>query len=338
MSLVDNHHSLIGITAQDLSEKSFPPLQWLVDGILPEGTYLLSAKPKVGKSWMALDIALSVATGEPALGRKTSQGKAIYLALEDNQRRLQDRLKILRPDGSYATPNLILHTEWLAFNEGGLEKLEELIKVEKPRLVVIDTLAKVRPPANNQAYQSDYKALAPLTTLANKHQCCILIVTHNRKGKSEGDALEQVSGTLGLTGAVDGALIIDGNRSDRQYRLSLIGRDIPNEDELAITLEGGKWRVLGQANLVIVKSQRKEILNLLESNPIGLAPKEIATALAKEGGAVRKMLKSMLEANQVINCQGIYFHPTHIIHTGNESNVSNGGNNGNDPFDLSTWN
>jgi hypothetical protein len=334
----DNRHALMGITAQELSEKSFPPLQWLVEGILPQGTYLLSARPKVGKSWLALDFAVSVANGQPVLGRKTAQGKAIYLALEDNQRRLQDRLKILRPDGSYATPNLILHTEWHAFNEGGLERLEELIQEEKPKLIVIDTLAKVRPPSSSQAYQSDYKALAPLTSLANKYQCCILIVTHNRKGKSDGDALEQVSGTLGLTGAVDGALIIDGNRSDKQYKLSLIGRDIPNDDELAIALEGGIWKMLGQANLVIVKSQRKDILNLLQNNPVGLTPKEIAEALRKEGGAIRKLLKSMVAAEQVKNCEGVYFHPCNIDHSGNLSDKSNNGNNGNDPFELNIWN
>jgi hypothetical protein len=338
MSLNDNHHSFTGITAQELSEKSFPPLQWLVEGILPEGTYLLSARPKVGKSWLALDFAVSVANGEPVLGRKTCQGKAIYLALEDNQRRLQDRLKILRPDGSYATPNLILHTEWLAFNEGGLEELEELIKKEKPKLVVIDTLAKVRPPSSNQAYQSDYKALAPLTSLANRYQCCILIVTHNRKGKSDGDALEQVSGTLGLTGAVDGALIIDGNRSDKQYKLSLIGRDIPNDDELAIALEGGIWKILGQAKLVLVKSQRKDILDLLQANPNGLTPKEIAEALRKEGSTIRKLLKSMVAADQVRNCESIYFYPSHMAHSSNLGNMSNNGNKSNDLFDLNSWN
>ena len=99
---------------------------------------------------------------------------------------------------------------------------------------MIDTLAKVRPTAGrNNVYESDYKALEPITEVANKYRCTILIVTHNRKGKAETDPLEQVSGSLGLTGAVDGVMIIDGNRSDKMYTLSLIGRDIPNDDDLA---------------------------------------------------------------------------------------------------------
>lgn len=93
--------------------------------------------------------------------------------------------------------------------------MKELIEREKPKLIVIDTLAKVRPAqTNSNVYEQDYKALAPLTELANKHRCCIVVVHHNRKGKSDADALEQISGSLGLVGAVDGALVIDGVRSD----------------------------------------------------------------------------------------------------------------------------
>jgi len=131
----------------------------------------------------------------------------------------------------YSTPNLLLHTKWERFDKGGVEALVKLIETETPKIVVIDTLAKVRPTAGrNNVYESDYKALEPITEVANKYRCTILIVTHNRKGKAETDPLEQVSGSLGLTGAVDGVMIIDGNRSDKMYTLSLIGRDIPNDD------------------------------------------------------------------------------------------------------------
>jgi len=311
-----------GFTAEELSKKTFAPLSWVVQDILPEGCYILSARPKVGKSWLALQTCLGVAFGTPVLGKAVTCGKAVYLALEDNPRRLQDRLKQLRPQG-YGTPNLILHNNWLAFDNGGLDKIAELIQLHQPKILVIDTLAKVRPrmARNSSVYESDYNALAPLTELANKYRCCILVVTHNRKGKSDVDALEQVSGSLGLTGAVDGALVIDGVRTDKNYKLSLIGRDIPNDDELAISRKtNGEWEILGQANQVFISEERKAIFDLLKAHPQGLKPKDISDLLGKKPAATRRLLASMAIDMQVVSNHGVY------THTNNSSSSSNSGN------------
>jgi hypothetical protein len=319
-----------GITASELSTKSFPPLMWVVQDILPEGCYILSARPKVGKSWLSLQVSLAVALGESTLGKNVVKGKAIYLALEDNQRRLQDRLELLKPDG-YSTENLLLFTQWPSFDNNGIEELIKLILKEEPKLVVIDTLAKVRAASRStHVYENDYKTLAPLTAMANKYRLCILIVTHNRKGKSENDALEQVSGSLGLTGAVDGALVIDGIRTDKQYKLSLIGRDIPTDDELAIAREpNGEWHILGNAAQVFVSEERKAILELLLLHPDGLKPKEISDLLGKKSGASRKLLTTMTASLQVINDKGIYKHPSPIGISTNNSSISNSGNSSN---------
>jgi hypothetical protein len=319
-----------GITAQELSQKQFAPLHWIIPNILPEGCYLMTARPKVGKSWLGLQMSLAVALGLATLGQQACQGKAVYLALEDNQRRLQDRLKQLRPEG-YATPNLILFTDWPRFDTGGLEKLKELIEREKPKLIVIDTLAKVRPAqTNSNVYEQDYKALSPLTELANKHRCCIVVVHHNRKGKSDADALEQISGSLGLVGAVDGALVIDGVRSDKQYKLSLIGRDIPSDDELAISRKSnGEWEVLGAAQQVFISAERKQITDLLFFHPQGLKPKDIADNLGKKQNATRKLLLSMLNDQQVKVAHGLYSLHTYMGNGGVSGVGGNTGNTGN---------
>lgn len=318
-----------GITAAELAQKHFAPLKWVIPDILPEGCYLLTARPKVGKSWLGLQISLAVALGLVTLGQQASNGKAVYLALEDNQRRLQDRLKQLRPAG-YATPDLLLFTEWPRFDAGGLERLKELIERERPKLVVIDTLAKVRPATtNSNVYEQDYRALAPLTEMASRNRCCIVVIHHNRKGKSEADALEQISGSLGLVGAVDGALVIDGVRSDKQYKLSLIGRDIPNDDELAIRRKAnGEWEVLGVAQQVFISAERKQITDLLAFHPGGLKPREIADHLGKGQSATRKLLMSMVNDQQVKVSHGLY--STHTLGNGSSSGGSgtpgNGGN------------
>lgn len=320
-----------GITAAELSAKVFQPLMWIVDGILPEGCYLLSSRPKVGKSWMALQISLAVAFGTRTLGRTVVKGKAVYLALEENQRRLQDRLKLLRPQG-FATPDLHLFTQWPAFDNGGLEKLIDLIHELKPKLLVIDTLAKVRPASrNNHVYENDYKALAPLTTIAGTYRCCIVIVTHNRKGKPDADVIEQVSGSLGLMGAVDGALIIDGIRTDQQYKMSLVGRDIPNDDQLAISRQSnGEWHVLGNAKEIYMSDERKAVTDLLASHPAGLKPKDVADLLGKKAVATRKLMLTMAYDSQLVSDhKGNYTLPANSSNGGIGGIFSNSGNAGN---------
>jgi hypothetical protein len=323
---VNNQLLFNGITAEELSLKTFPPMKWAIQDILPEGCYLLTARPKVGKSWLALQMCLAVAFGGTVFGKNVVKGKAVYLALEDNPRRLQSRLEQLRPQ-DYATPDLILHTDWPKFDKGGVEKLIELIEKEQPKLIVIDTFAKVRPSMGNKnVYESDYKALEPITKVANQYRCTILIVHHNRKGKPETDPLEQVSGSLGLSGAVDGVLVIDGNRSDKMYTLSLIGRDISDDDDLAIARQqNGEWRLLGDAKTVFISSERKEIAELLKMHPKGLKPKEISDILDKKPTAVRKLLTSMLLDQQVINTKGTYTHPN-ALSIGNSSNCGNTSN------------
>ena len=342
---------LDGITADELGNLVFPPLIWVIQDILPEGSYLLSARPKTGKSWMALQICLCVAFGANFFGKTTTQGTAVYLALEDNHRRLQSRLRSLRPSG-YKTTELHLFTSWPKFDQGGIEKLIALIEKHKPIIVVIDTLAKVRPSMgrNSSVYESDYACLAPITEVANKYRTTILIVTHNRKGKSEVDPLEQISGSLGLSGSVDGALVIDGNRGDEHYTLSLIGRDIPDDDDLAIErASNGEWRLLGQAKQVFVSAERQAIKDLLLLHPSGLAPKDIADQLTKKQSAVRKLLASMVADGQVVLARkGLYtlpsttFSPSPAIPTHTHSSsfgdsgavgVGSGGGSGSDSND-----
>ncbi len=182
-------------------------------------------------------------------------------------------------------------------------------------------------------YESDYKALEPITEVANKYRCTILIVTHNRKGKAETDPLEQVSGSLGLTGAVDGVMIIDGNRCDKMYTLSLIGRDIPNDDDLAIARQAnGEWRLLGTAKAVFISEERQAISDLLKLHPMGLKPKEIAELIGKKQATVRRLRASMTADQQLINNKGVYAHPSNkstYIEYGSIGNTKNGSNSSN---------
>lgn len=124
------------ITANSLQSKEFPPLRYAVDGYLAEGVTLLAGKPKIGKSWMALDFAMAVAIGSVALGRvRCRQGPVLYCALEDNHRRLQRRMSQLYGDVEHWPPELHFATQVRRLGDGLVDDLRNWIEVHRPKLV-----------------------------------------------------------------------------------------------------------------------------------------------------------------------------------------------------------
>jgi hypothetical protein len=263
-------------SAKELQSMTFPPLSWIVPDIIPaEGVTLLCSKPKFGKSLLAYDLCIACTTERYTLGNiKPAQGSALYLALEDSKRRLQRRMtKLLPTFGATWPERLMLKTEWRRLHEGGLEDIREWHADTKktggkPILVVVDVLAKVRKPVGNRPlYEADYTALADLTNLANELELAIVVVHHTRKMAAD-DLMETVSGSFGVSGAVDTILVM-ANKPNGAV-LDIRGRDVESA-ELAIEFDKRtcRWRLLGDAAEVHVSSQRAKIIAAL--NEAGLA-------------------------------------------------------------------
>jgi RecA-family ATPase len=288
----------------ELMRRAFAPLRWCVPDLLPEGAYLLAARPKIGKSWLALGIALAIATGERYLGRDIVKGEVLYLALEDNPRRMQSRIKTLRPfeDDGPALADFYYHTEWPRVDQGGAERVKAwLAEHPRARLVIIDTLARVRAKSTRRdggnSYDDDYAAGQALKAIADAAGVAVLIVTHTRKTEAA-DPLDLVTGTLGLAGAVDGALVLERARGRDSADLHVIGRDIENEKTWALRFERGAWELLGDAAKIRVSDQRRRILEVLEAEG-PQSPKDIASALGARGDAIRQLLRTMRIAGEV---------------------------------------
>jgi AAA domain len=133
------------ISASDLVAKVFPEPRWAVDGVVPEGLNLLAGPPKMGKSFLLLGLGVAIAAGGYALGKvPVAAGDVLYLALEDTQRRLQERLvRIL--DGAPAPDRLHLVTAWPRLDDGGVAAIDTWLGAYPAvRLVAIDTLAMIR--------------------------------------------------------------------------------------------------------------------------------------------------------------------------------------------------
>jgi hypothetical protein len=304
-------------TAAELRCKVFDAIKYIVTGYIVEGLTLLAGRPKLGKSWLMLDIGLAVARGDACLGNiKCQQGDVLYLALEDNERRLQNRITRLIGYGKDWPECFHYATEWPRADAGGLEEIRKWIAAaDKPRLVVVDILAMVRPRRrkDQQPYEADYEAIQALQAIASQTGVAIVVVHHLRKSAGEVDPFEKVSGTLGLSGAADTVLILD--RDGQGATLYGRGRDI-EEIETAVQFgrETCRWQILGAAADVRRTDERSAIIEALREAGEPMSATDIAAAIGVPGNNVRQLLFKMAKAGDVTKAKrGRYQHPELVI-------------------------
>lgn len=288
-----------GITARHLMTVTLPDPVVIVDGLILEGLNLLAGRPKSGKSWAALNIGMAVADGGTALGGlKATAGDVLYLALEDNRRRLKRRLTKMLGDMQEAPERLDFRCQWHRLDKGGFAHIREWLTGHPgAKLIIIDTLAKVRAgrKGNGNVYDEDYEALAGLQGLAMEFHVAFLIVHHTRKADAE-DVFDTVSGSLAITGAADTIVVLKRQRGTDSATLHVTGRDIEDK-ELVLKWIGqsGLWQLEGDAaNLPpVLIGLAKEIHDLLTRTDRSFKPSEAASALGKEHGAVKTTMWRM---------------------------------------------
>lgn len=290
-----------GVSARALMAKQFAPIRWIIDGVLSEGMYVLAGAPKLGKSWLALGWMLAVGSGGAAMGSiLCEQGDVLGLMLEDNERRLQRRIRQMKLIG--IPDRVTLLTEWPTIDDGCLDEIEAWIAgVEKPRLIVVDVFARVKGSKGSKEtdYDFDYRQGAALQSIASKHGLALVVVHHTRKMAAD-DPFDEVSGTRGLTGAADGVLVLKRDSGTQQPVLYGRGRDL-EEFESALQFDGetGTWSILGAAWQVADTMERREIQQVLGRSVDPMSPTEIGERLGKSRQNISKMLAKMLDEGQV---------------------------------------
>lgn len=240
-------NSFIVTDAHQLMERYLPPPRFCVDTLIPNGLSILGGAPKVGKSWLALDLCVCVAKGEPFWGFRTEPGAVLYFCLEDNERRIRQRLFSITDE---VPPDSL----FLATSAGRLaDELCDQIRTQIEMypeicLVVIDTFQMVRGRDTESSYASDYEDIRRLKQLADEIDIAVLLVHHLRK-RGDSDALNKLSGTTGLTGAADAIFVLD--RCDRlqdEARLVCAGRDIePRELRLSFDRNDCRWTLVSDS-------------------------------------------------------------------------------------------
>ena len=217
------------VSMNDLYETVFMSRPPVIDGLLYSGTYLFAGAPKVGKSFFMAQLAYHISTGQKLWDYDVRQGTVLYLALEDDYQRLQERM--FRMFGVEGTDNLHFAVYAKQLGAGLDEQLEKFIR-EHPdtQLIIIDTLQKIREVSTDAySYANDYDIVGKMKQFADKHGICLLLVHHTRKQQA-GDRFEMISGTTGLLGCADGAFLLQKEkRTDLHATLEIVGRDQPDQ-------------------------------------------------------------------------------------------------------------
>jgi hypothetical protein len=281
----------------DLQDIEFGPVKWLVNGLIPgEGLTLLVGPPKLGKSILVAGLAVAVQTGGKLLDEPCRKGDVLYLALEDNDRRLKSRFKMILDQEDF--PPIQYHTKWPRLDEGGLERIEGwLTQHPKARVVIIDILQSVRSTkySNASRYEIDYNGISALQKIAMDRRVAMIVVHHDRKMRSE-DPFDLVSGTQGLVGAADTGIIMTRQRWGAS--LFIRGRDIEEEIDIGMTLNPLtlQWHFLGTSEECRFSDQRRKIIKALVEP---MTAHEVAAVIGEKYGATRKTMFRMVQKGQL---------------------------------------
>ena len=292
------------LTADDILAAIWPEPVWAVPGILPIGLAILAGKPKVGKSWLALQIAHAVAAGGYALGEQVQAGPVLYLALEDPPRRLKERMAAQRW-------RLGLPAEFMPLGQftdqvgdlrnGGGEKLARQIKHRGYRLVVIDTLSRSVYGDQNDAEKMT-AGLTPIQEMAHHSNCCVLMIDHHHKLCGHDlDAVTDILGSTAKGAMADTALGLYRERGKAGAKLAIIGRDVEEHTlRLKMDRQTGSWQVEEDADELELEltERRQEMLDILAD--IGAAGVvEIAKMLGQPKSHTYTRLQDLVNAGLV---------------------------------------
>ena len=294
------------VSADDLKlHDTFRPPGQIIDGLLHEGMLLFGGKVKHGKSWLMLDLALSMATGTPVWGHfpVPEPQPVLYISLEDPGGRINHRLNEIRP-GFKTNDNLEMIFNFPLLNRGGLEKLQRHIQSGRYRLIILDVLAKVEPAAQRgteKTYLEIYDMFAPLQDLNPRHPMCLAMVTHLRKTTAE-DIFDTLHGSVAYQGVQDSLWVLDRLTDDMSGIIHTRPNDGP-EQNLRVTFEGQRWNFQGYDADIKYSQARQDVIEIMKEfgRPMSIA--EVNKYLSQPRTSYRAtlvLMHRMLQDGQLI--------------------------------------
>ena len=300
----------------DLAEMDFEPIQWIIPDLIPTGLTVLAGASKIGKSFLCWNLAFAVAMQGRALSIDIeTQRNVLYLALDDSERQLKSRHRYILDGDSHPQNVFYISDEYqIKLNDRGIHQLEKMIDETEAELVIVDTLAQVKPETKNShgktAYDIDYNALIPIRQFANRKNIGIILVTHTRKGVDLDNPFNEIQGSTGIQAGCDTLLMLKRD-SDKGITLSATGRTVMNKEWVVELKEGGIWDIVGETDDLTDSEAYNDVIKvLLDAEGEPLTAVEIAERLESKKDTISKRLRRMLDENKVIKVgHGKYIHP-----------------------------
>ncbi len=298
---------LQAIDARTIFKADYPEPEFVIEDLLTKGVTFCCGRPKVGKSWMVLQLALAVARGSVALGNFAvkTPGRVMYCGLEEPPRRTSNRLKMFITEDEPYLENIHMIYRLQPLLAGGAAELDEYLTRNPSELLIIDTfLSVLQASGKRDVLRSDYAEVRVLAELAEKHKTAVLVVHHLRKMGAE-YALDAVAGTTGLTASADSIWALT-RTPEGAFKLAIQGRDMENREyEVAFGVHADQfgWRVIAEGNEIGMSQERKDILLILEQEG-PQKPVKLAQLLGnKNYSTTRRLLQKMYQDDLITKCQ-----------------------------------
>jgi RecA-family ATPase len=282
------------VSLGELMARPNAPVVYLLEGILVAGTVsAVVAKPKVGKSTFARNVAISVSTGRPFLGRATVQGEVLYLALEEREEEIKADFLAMGAVGDEP-----IHIHAANAPQEAMAELVELVRNRKPRLIIIDPLFRLARIRDEKAYAETYQALGPLIDIARETGSHILLTHH--AGKSvKTDAIDAPLGSTALGGLVSTLVYL--KRSERYRTIETVQR-IGKELEETLLGFDADTRTLSLGTRKAENEHadaEKRILERLEDALEPLTQEQIRDKVEGQTKTIRAALTSLTQSGRI---------------------------------------
>jgi len=286
------------LSIRDLLTRAWPEPVWAVPGVLPVGLTVIAGRPKIGKSWLCLQLMQAVATGGDFLGVKVARGRVLYFALEDPPRRLAERAKLQGWDDLAAEADFITVGR---FRRGDGRQLAEIIRTGGYRLVIVDTLARAFTVDKDNG-DDVTAALTPVQEAAHAGSCAVVLVHHHNKvgaatsgtgGATEPDPLVNLQGSISIGGMADCIIGMYRQKDKAGVLLCGYGRDV---EEYALNLTFDRtthcWQAVNVDAPRVTDERAKIIVALQDLGPSTAT--ELNKVLEADKSNLHKRLQNMV--------------------------------------------
>ena len=288
-----------------------PP--WLVEQLWAhEAVGIIGGAPKCCKTYLALEMALAVASGRPCLGRfhVPQPGPVLIFAAEDAPLQLRARLLgLARARGAdfQALQIFLILAQQLRLDlDLDRRRLAQAIEKFQPRLLILDPFVRLHRLDENSAMEVS-ALLSDLRALQRRFHLAVLLVHHTRKAGGEASG-QTLRGSSDLHAWGDSNLYL--RRSQDQIHLTVEHRAARAPETIALTLTGDDSAHLEVTSLAPSPTKetgpglQQDVLDALRRHHVALTQYQLRCALKVRNQVLTTALRDLLASNKISRCDG----------------------------------